>query len=114
MGLNMRELCPQTPPADSDEAPSVYDTIAMYQLRTRLVTFRVTEEEFEQLKLASANTRARCLSDFARSTMLGSASQALASPGGPIDDRLCSLERRLNDLEINLERIANSVVGAAK
>src|ERR1017187_9362681 len=44
----------------------------MSTARTRLVNFRVTDEEFERLKTASGRQGARCLSDFARGVMLGS------------------------------------------
>lgn len=38
--------------------------------RTRLVNFRLSEEEFQSLKLACENSGARSLSDFARSAVL--------------------------------------------
>jgi hypothetical protein len=39
-------------------------------VRTRLVNFRVTDEEYEQLQQAAARCGARSLSDYARQTLL--------------------------------------------
>lgn len=43
----------------------------MNKLRKRLVNFRVTDQEFEKIKSASDRQGARCISEFARSLMLG-------------------------------------------
>ena len=42
----------------------------MEKVRGRLVNFRVTDDEFEQLKIACDRQGARCLSAFARKMML--------------------------------------------
>jgi hypothetical protein len=79
----------------------------MYKIRSRLINFRVTDEEMELLKSASALNGSRCLSDFARSVMLSSA----ASPTGsrdrepPEEKRLLSMEQRLSQLECALARV---------
>ncbi len=81
----------------------------MYRLRSRIVNFRVTDEELERLKTASALRGARCLSDFARSVMLETAD---APPGGPEDSRdgrMLSLEQRMNALESDLQNLQSAV-----
>lgn len=47
----------------------------MNNLRTRLVNFRVTDQEFEEIKSACDRNGARCISDFVRSRMLGKIEQ---------------------------------------
>src|SRR5450759_4168274 len=51
----------------------------MEKVRGRLVNFRVTDDEFEQLKTACDRQGARCLSAFARKIMLN-------APDGGSDD----------------------------
>jgi len=80
----------------------------MRKIRTRLVNFRVTDEEFEQLKTASDRLGARCLSDFARSVMLGQADPHPVSS----DDRLLSFDRRLTALERSMSRLVAALAGA--
>ena len=74
----------------------------MRKVRTRLVNFRVTEEELERLEIASDRQGARCLSDFARSIMFG----------GTYDDRLLSLDQRLTGLERSMARLVEAVSGS--
>ena len=76
----------------------------MYKLRSRIVNFRVTDEELEQLKTASAIQGASCLSDFARTIVLAVAKGAL--PAGS-EARLVSFEHRLNALEAGLTYLRN-------
>ncbi len=83
----------------------------MYRLRSRIVNFRVTDEEFEQLKNASTLQGSRCLSDFARSVMLTTAgAPALPNPPAPLDYRLMSVEQRLSALESSVARLEDAAV----
>ncbi len=74
----------------------------MRKIRTRLINFRVTDEEFERLKTASDRQGARCLSDFARSIMFG----------GSYDDRLLSLDQRVTGLERSMARLVKAMSGS--
>lgn len=82
----------------------------MSKLRTRLVNFRVTDEEFERLKAASALQGARCLSDFARCVTLGQPN--LHPISGSYDDRLLSFDRRLTAIECSMARLVEALSGA--
>ncbi len=62
--------------------------------RTRTVNFRVSPEEYEQLRQACAAEGARSLSDFARMAVFRNG----APLGTALDDRMERLERRLEDL----------------
>ncbi len=80
--------------------------------RTRLVNFRVTDEEFQRLKTASSLKKARCLSEFARSAILETARacEPGSDPADPLADRLQDFDRRLSRLESNMSRILNAMV----
>jgi hypothetical protein len=73
----------------------------MLQIRTRLVNFRVTEEEFERLKSACNEHGARCLSDYARALMLGTPHAGSES----IAAKVVALDRRLAVLELSLSAL---------
>ena len=81
----------------------------MTNARTRLVNFRVTDEEFERLKTASSRQRARSLSDFARAVML--AQDEPGEPAGSHDDRFRSFERRVTALERSMARLVEALSG---
>jgi len=77
------------------------------KLKNRVVNFRVTDEELNRLKASSNLHGARCLSDFARAVMLGSA------PDGDRDERMeeeiQSLDCRLAAVEAGLTRVINKL-----
>ncbi len=73
----------------------------MHQIRNRILTIRVSDDEFEQLKTTAELRGSRCLSDFARSIMLETASRGSASLG-TWEGRMLSFERRLSALESGL------------
>ena len=77
----------------------------MQKVRARLVNFRVTDDEFQQLKLACDRQGERCLSAFARKVML-SAPDANAED---LDRKLAVLDRRLSTLEVSLSRLFNAL-----
>ncbi len=87
--------------------------------RTRLVNFRLTDDEYDHLIAACSLRGARSLSDFARSAVL-----RLADPQteavGYLQCRLTTLDERVLELEDRIKRLigllhtserAGSVVG---
>ena len=83
----------------------------MRKVRTRLVNFRVTDEEFELLKSATDQQGARCLSDFARSSILKLTNGRPAAPE-PVDDRMNLFDQRLAVLERSMSRLVEALTGA--
>jgi len=82
----------------------------MQKIRSRLVNFRVTDEEFEQLKTAATVQGARCLSEFARLVMLGTATGRYPPAAQePLDCKLSLFDRRLNVLESNVARLVDAL-----
>lgn len=80
----------------------------MQKVRTRLVSFRVTDEEFEQLKTACDRQGARCLSDFARNSML---TNPTLDPEKVVS-KVVVLERRIVNLETSMSRLHQALTGS--
>jgi hypothetical protein len=85
----------------------------MYKTRTRVVNFRITLDELDQLQSAARVSGALSMSDFARNATLRQARrepvEAAASGGSVIDSRLHSFESRIAGLETNLGRVLASL-----
>jgi hypothetical protein len=83
-------------------------------VRSRLINFRVTDEEFHRLKTASARHNARCLSDFARTAILERAPSVDAVPESrdAVSDCLQAFDRRLTRLESNISRLFDALADA--
>jgi hypothetical protein len=82
------------------------------KIRNRLVNFRVTDEELEQLKAAASVQGSRCLSEFARLVMLGTATGAqLPAVSESLNGKLSLFDRRLNVLEANVARLVDALGG---
>jgi hypothetical protein len=86
--------------------------------RNRLVNFRLSEDEFESLKLACENSGARSISDFARGSVLeriGATAETKPAPGSRVshlDQKVSELEGRVGEL-LNL-LYATGVAGQAE
>jgi hypothetical protein len=80
------------------------------KVRSRLINFRVTDEELDQLKTAASVQGSRCLSEFARFVMLGTATGAQfhAVPES-LDGKLSLFDQRLNVLEANVARLVDAL-----
>ena len=88
------------------------------KLRSRQVSFRVTDEEYEGLRSASSQRGARCLSDYARIVMLRQGSQ-----DSPVDDvahpalaghargQMRALDHRITALEASFTRLMSLIPG---
>ena len=81
----------------------------MEKIRNRLVNFRVTDEELQRLKTASALKRSRCLSEFARSVVLRTAAEVVPDGNGSGDDQMVSFNRRLTHLESDVLQILDTL-----
>ena len=81
----------------------------MEKVRGRLVNFRVTDDEFEQLKIACDQHGARCLSAFARKMMLNASN----ANGENLVERLAVLDRRLSILEDSMSRLFNALTSSS-
>jgi hypothetical protein len=78
--------------------------------RNRMVIFRVTEDEYENLKTVCSVRGARNLSDFARSELLQSAGREL-QPEAAVAGHLSEIEQRLASLQGMLQQMASRLEG---
>lgn len=83
----------------------------MLRSRNRLISLRITEEEYDAIRQASVEGGARCVSEFARNALLGSA--ALPSVKGTPEPAICNamsgLDSRLTRVEKELEQVAGEL-----
>ena len=79
------------------------------KVRSRLINFRVTDEELEQLKAAATIQGSRCLSEFARFVMLGRAHGVHPQGAESLDGKLSLFDQRLNTLEANVARLVEAL-----
>jgi len=88
----------------------------MVKTRSRLVNFRVTDEELRRLKTASALEGARCLSDFIRSLVLESVRGFAPAPehAKSVTDQMSAFDHRLVQLESNVARLIGAVETALR
>lgn len=78
----------------------------MNKLRKRLVNFRVTDQEFDEIKMASDRQGARCISEFARSLMLGNLTADCPTEiRDSCNNKLVSYDERLALLEDHVSRL---------
>ncbi len=85
----------------------------MYKVRRRLINFRVTDDEFQQLKAAAALQGCRCLSEFARGVMLGSTGAQFGAAPVQLDSQMVMFDRRLSVLESNVARLVDLLGSSA-
>jgi len=87
-----------------------------FRRRTRMVSFRVSEDEFEQLKTISESEGTGSVSDYARLSLCSGNHGAPASVAAEIhklDNELQSLRTHLERLTALVESTHNAVIGAA-
>jgi hypothetical protein len=77
--------------------------MAIYSPRTRLVNFRLSEDEYQTLKEAAIRQGARSISDFARGAILTSVNTP-RSENGQVD--LTGLDRKMSEIQGTVERIS--------
>jgi hypothetical protein len=79
--------------------------------RSRVINFRVTDDEFNRLKTASNQGGARCLSEYARDVLMqsldGRAEQKSGATGG--QEKLLTLELRVGLVELSLSRLEGRI-----
>jgi hypothetical protein len=100
--------------------PDDHSRSRMVRVRTRMLTFRVTEDEHERLQTASNACGARCLSDFLRQAALDALGRwavrnlaptgsGAAAPAPSSSQQLVSVEQRLSNLEAKISALIGSL-----
>ena len=86
--------------------------MAITKPRTKLVNFRLSEEEFQGLREASAQFGARSLSEFARCAVLKS-SVGDSDSDGLLHVRLSDIDQKVSEIESNMRQIKDYLTAAA-
>jgi hypothetical protein len=73
--------------------------------RNRLVNFRLSEAEFENLRTACQALGARSISDFARSAVLEKMSQHVPGPADMSNQRVVQLDYKVAELETRVGQL---------
>jgi hypothetical protein len=80
--------------------------------RDRVVVFRLTQDEYEELKTVCTVRGARNISDFARSELLTAIEQE-RRPETQLHGRLSDVDQKLSNLESKIQRMAHLLEGMA-
>jgi hypothetical protein len=72
-----------------------------------MLNFRLTDDEFEKLQAACLRSGARCLSDYARTTVLNQAAAETSAGADSITTRFGQLERKIEAVQ----RVADRLLG---
>jgi len=76
--------------------------------KARLVTFRLSAEEYELLAETSTATGSRSISDFTRNAVI-SQSKLAGVPRGLLSDDLATISRELFELDVELRQICERI-----
>ena len=82
--------------------------MSVLKSRSRLVTFRVSAEEYENLARSCVSSRARSVADFARAAVLDKI-QTLSTPSGTLSGDLTTLSKELRNLDASLSEISERI-----
>ena len=88
---------------------------AVEETRSRVINFRVTQDEYQRLRKASVDGGCRCLSEYARVVLLKSLDNPPESKPGASNghDKMLTLELRVGLVELGLSRLEGRVSSLA-
>lgn len=83
----------------------------MEETRSRVINFRVTQDEYKRLKKASVERGCRCLSEYARVVLLQSLESPPEERSGASNghEKMLTLELRVGLVELSLSRLEGRV-----
>jgi len=87
--------------------------MALMIRRSKIVSVRMSDDEFRQLKELCVATGARCVSDLARDTIFRLMNGGWSPPSahaGALENRVQELDERLNTLQGRVSRLAMLVL----
>jgi hypothetical protein len=78
--------------------------------RSRLVTFRVSADEYDELSRSCLISGSRSIAEFARAAVLQNA-RALGHPVGSLSGDLASVSKALSELDLSLNDVRRRIRG---
>jgi hypothetical protein len=79
------------------------DEVAVIKPRTRVVFFRVSEEEFREMEIACSRVGARSISDFARVAARRCVNDSGIDHLGVLLEKLATFEQTLDELQTKVQ-----------
>ena len=84
--------------------------MAVLTKRTRIVNFRLSEDEYDYLKNLCLSRGARSISDYARATICQEIEAQTPDPEARMDATVQRLDGKIEELERELKRVKDSMV----
>lgn len=83
--------------------------MVVFKRRTRMLSFRLSEEEYQRLRRSSLVQGARSVSDYARDTLSHVLSGEAVPPSDGLENRMTKLDSEIQVLSRELERLRRFV-----
>lgn len=84
--------------------------MSVYKRKSRMISFRISDEEYEQLRKISLSQGARSVSDYARSALIrGDADCGLPDCGRALKAKVVQLDDELHELRETVDRLTGIV-----
>jgi hypothetical protein len=77
--------------------------------RTRIISFRLLEDEYRELENMCISQGIRSISDLARAALCRLASEGVKQADEMLEDELCKLKTRVEDLDGEIKRLGEIV-----
>jgi hypothetical protein len=83
--------------------------MVVFKRKTRMLSLRLSEEEYDRLRQNSLVQGSRSVSDYARETLFLFSGGAPASPANGLERRMRKLDSEMQVLSLELERLRHIV-----
>jgi hypothetical protein len=84
--------------------------MAVLTRRTRIVNFRLSEDEYDYLKTLCLSRGARSISEYARATICHEIDTQVSAPDARLDATVRRVDERVEELEREVRRLRDLIV----
>ncbi len=83
--------------------------MSVYKRKSRMISFRISDEEYELLRKISQHQGARSVSDYARSALIHVNSETASPESGALEAKITRLDDELQELRTTVQRLTEIV-----
>jgi hypothetical protein len=83
--------------------------MVVFKRKTRILSLRISEEEYDRLRQNSLTQGSRSVSDYARDTLFNFSSGEPASPSNGLERKMRKLNSEMQVLSLELDRLRRSL-----
>lgn len=83
--------------------------MAVFKRKTRVVSFRLSQEEYEHLRQKSLAQGAHSVSDCARAAVLLLLADRTAAPADEFEAKIARLDEKMRQVEREVQRLARAL-----